>query len=258
MTNVKTYIDGRKDGGTMKIYGYCRISTQKQSIDRQIRNIKDAYPDAIIITEVFTGTQTNGRHEFCKLLKHVRSGDVIVFDSVSRMSRNADEGFTLYQQLYQDGVKLVFLKEPYINTDVLHGAQDRQLARITGTGDPATDKLLSAIIDALNDYTMDLANAQIKLAFDQAEKECTDLRQRTKEGIETARINGSQIGHPQGTSWETKKAKACKEKILKYSKTFGGTMADVDVQRLCDCSRNTYFQYKRELRAERDAQTDDE
>ena len=32
------------------IYGYCRISTPKQSIERQIRNIKNSYPDAILYT----------------------------------------------------------------------------------------------------------------------------------------------------------------------------------------------------------------
>ena len=35
----------------MKVYGYCRISTSKQSMERQIRNIKLAYPDAVIVKE---------------------------------------------------------------------------------------------------------------------------------------------------------------------------------------------------------------
>ena len=34
----------------MNIYGYCRISTAKQSIDRQIRNIKAEYPTAHILS----------------------------------------------------------------------------------------------------------------------------------------------------------------------------------------------------------------
>ena len=78
-----------------KIYGYVRISTEYQNMERQVRNIKDIYPDAIIIKEAFTGTRTE-RPVFSKLLKQVKSGDSIVFDSVSRMSRNAREGFTLY------------------------------------------------------------------------------------------------------------------------------------------------------------------
>ena len=42
-----------------QIYGYCRISTYKQNIDRQERNIKALYPEAVIIKEVFIGTQEN-------------------------------------------------------------------------------------------------------------------------------------------------------------------------------------------------------
>ena len=77
----------------MKIYGYCRISTNKQSIERQHRNIQEIYPNAIIINEVFTGTKIEGRREWSKLLKQIKQGDTIVFDSVSRMSRDAEEGF---------------------------------------------------------------------------------------------------------------------------------------------------------------------
>ena len=79
----------------MNIYGYCRISTAKQSIDRQIRNIKAEYPTAHIVQEAYTGTSIF-RPEWLKLYRVLKSGDMVVFDSVSRMSRNAEEGFTLY------------------------------------------------------------------------------------------------------------------------------------------------------------------
>ena len=45
----------RKEIVTMKVYGYCRISTSRQSMERQIRNIKLAYPDAVIVKETYTG-----------------------------------------------------------------------------------------------------------------------------------------------------------------------------------------------------------
>ena len=76
-----------------KIYGYCRISTREQSIERQIRNIKGICENAIIIDEVFTGTKVEGRTKWNNLLKNLKKGDSIIFDSVSRMSRNAEEGF---------------------------------------------------------------------------------------------------------------------------------------------------------------------
>ena len=62
--------------------------------------------------EVFTGTKVYGRKVFAKLLGVVKEGDTIVFDEISRMSRNEEEGFSLYQELYEKGVNLVFLKEP--------------------------------------------------------------------------------------------------------------------------------------------------
>lgn len=85
----------------MKTYGYCRISTARQSIDRQIRNIKAEYPDAIIVKEIFTRTSLN-RKEWQKLYNNVDEGDTIVFDSVSRMSGNAAEGFSAYEELYNN------------------------------------------------------------------------------------------------------------------------------------------------------------
>ena len=98
-------------------YGYCRISRKQQSIERQVRNIKEVYPTATIIQEAYTGTKLD-RPKFDKLLNTVKQGDTIVFDSVSRMSRNAEEGFKLYKELYNKGIELVFLKEPLINTQV--------------------------------------------------------------------------------------------------------------------------------------------
>ena len=101
----------------MKIYGYCRISTPKQNIERQIRNILKEFPSAIIIQETFSGSKFQGRRELEKLIRNIKAGDTIIFDSVSRMSRNAEEGFALYEQLYNQDINLVFLKEPHINTD---------------------------------------------------------------------------------------------------------------------------------------------
>ena len=53
-------------------YGYCRISTPKQNIDRQERNILEVYPAAHIIKEVYTETKTTGRKEWNKLYKLVK------------------------------------------------------------------------------------------------------------------------------------------------------------------------------------------
>ncbi len=232
----------------MKIYGYARISRKQQSIDRQIRNIKEAYPSAVIIQEAFTGTKLEGRKEFEKVLKAARSGDMIVFDSVSRMSRNADEGFALYQSLLQKGIDLVFLKEPHINTAVYREAAEKQIDTIK-TGDDATDELMAAITAGINRYMFRLAERQIQLAFDQAQKEVDDLHQRTREGIETARLQGKQIGGVEGRTLHVKKAEAAKKMIQKYSHDFDGSLTDFEVMRLIGIARNTFYKYKSQLRS---------
>ena len=223
------------------IYGYCRISRAKQSIERQIRNIKAEYPEAVIIQEVFTRTRLD-RKEWPKLYQAVKAGDTIVFDSVSRMSGNADEGFTAYEELYNRGVRLVFLKEPHINTDTYKQALESNV-KLTGGN-------VDFILEGVNKYLMALAKEQIKLAFQQSEKEVEDLHQRTKEGLETARLNGKQIGQKEGAKLTTKKSVASKEIILKHSKDFNGTLADADVMTLTGLARNTYYKYKKELKEE--------
>ena len=171
----------------------------------------------------------------------------VSFDSVSRFSRNADEGCELYEDLFRRGITLVFLQEPHINTDVYKEALQRQIDVYVSTGNHATDKFLNTIIEALNQFVIDLAKEQIRIAFEQAEKEVTDLHQRTKEGIETARLAGKQIGQKQGAKLNVKKALPAKEQIKKYNKDFGGQLNNEETWKLIGISKMTFYKYKREL-----------
>ena len=173
----------------MSIYGYCRISTAKQSIDCQIRNIKAEYPTAHIVQEAYTGTSIF-RPEWLKLYRILKSGDIVVFDSVSRMSRNAEEGFALYEDLYHKGIQLVFLKEHHIDTETYKKALSGSMA-MTGTN-------VDFILKGINEYLMALA----------------------------------------------------KEKIRIHCKAFGGTLDDMECMKLTGLARNTYYKYKRQIRAE--------
>lgn len=206
------------------------------------------YPDAVIFEEAYTGTRVEGRKEWERLYNLAMNGKVqkIVFDSVSRMSRNAEEGFTLYQTLYAAGVDLEFIKEPHINTAVYHDALTKQIETVK-TGNSATDELMTAITDGINRYMMRLAEQQIRIAFDQAEKEVADLHQRTKEGIETARLAGKQIGQEKGRKLTVKKAAPAKEMIKKHCKAFGGTLSDKECIKLIGIAPNTFYKYKREI-----------
>ena len=243
----------------MMVYGYCRISTKQQSIERQVRNILAEYPKAKLYKEAFTGTKLD-RPEFKKLLDSAKKArnkgeDVtIVFDSVSRMSRNADDGYKQYQELYNMGIELVFLKEPYINTATYRSSVKQQedaaqaAAQANKCSDADTAAFVGGLMTLLNNYINSLTRKQIKQAFEQSQKEVDDLHERTREGIQTARLAGKQIGQREGAKLTVKKAAPAKAAILKHCADFGGTLSDKECMQLAGVSRNTYFKYKRELK----------
>lgn len=239
----------------MKVFGYCRISTKKQSLERQVENICKAYSSAQIFKETFSGN-TLDRPQWQKLkqkaLKLASNGEdvTIVFDSVCRMSRNADEGFQEYQELFRQNISLVFLKEPHINTEVYRNIMNKQLDIIADTGDTATDTFINTIIGAVQNYQTALAEKQIHLAFEQAEKEVRSISARTREGMRASGAAKKISQSKKGTSYDVRKADSAKKMIIKYSKNFNGFLSDVDCLRLIGISRNTYYKYKRELTEE--------
>lgn len=222
----------------MSTYGYARISRPQQSIERQIRNIKSEYPEATVLQEAYTGTKMQ-RPEWVKLCRALKPGDTIVFDSVSRMSRNADEGVRTYFELLEKGISLTFLKEHYIDTAV-YAENMKDRIELTGSDE-------DEIFKGLNNYFRKLAERQIRIAFEQSEKEVEDLHQRTREGLITAKLNGKQVGRAKGAKFETKKSIRAKEAIRKYSKDFGGSLNDIDTMKLIGISRNSYYKYKKQL-----------
>ena len=223
------------------IYGYARISRPSQSIARQIRNIKEFDKEVKIYQEAYTGTKQD-RPQWLKLLKDLKPGDTIIFDSVSRMSRNADDGYKEYEQLYNKGTNLIFLKERHIDTATYRDALNQQIAT---TGNEIAD----TYIEATNKVLMILAKQQIKLAFEQAQKEVDDLHKRTSEGMQTAKLNGKQIGRVKGSVITTKKSVKAKKIIQKHSIDFGGSLTDKEVmQMIGSISRNTFYKYKKELK----------
>ena len=232
------------------VFGYCRVSTTHQRITRQVTNIMQVDPNAVIVKEFYTGT-TQTRPQWEKLMGKIQRGDTIIFDSVSRMSRNAEEGFKDYKTLYEKGVNLIFINEPLINTSVYDSSKGNLLKITVETGNAAVDDYFKGNITLINNLLMGLAEEQIKAAFAQSEKEVNDLHTRISQGMRESKRNGTKIGLTKGTVLVTKKSVECKEIIMKHSKDFGGTLEDKDVMKLCGgISRNSYYKYKRELRGE--------
>jgi DNA invertase Pin-like site-specific DNA recombinase len=204
-----------------------------------VENIIKIYPTAKVFQEAYTGTTTD-RKEWSKLKKMVKPGDTIIFDSVSRMSRNAEEGIKEYFNFVERDIELIFLKEGYINTALYKKALEN---KIDSTG----NKIADIYIDATNEVLKILAQEQIKIAFDQAEKEVLDLRERTKEGLRVTKAKGTVLGRKQGDTYTTKKEKEMREKIKKLAKDFGGNLKDIEVFTLLGITKNTYYKYKKNI-----------
>ena len=262
----------------MSTYGYVRVSTMQQNIERQKKAILDEFPDAIIYTDEFTGKEMN-RPEWNKLYKSLKPGDVIVFDEVSRMSRDAAEGFRVYQELFEKGVQLIFLKERYIDTAVYSAGLKR--ADDIDTGKSYLDEGLKVIL-------MGIAEEQIRIAFEQSQNELKFKQERTRGGISEAKKRNqklmnefpdsykdqpgySQIGRDTGDKLHIKKAEPIKALIRKYSKDFEGTLNDMELLGVLNTkeveipvkknsgesemkkvsahlSRNTLYKYKKEMK----------
>ncbi len=234
------------------VAGYARCSTPRQQISRQISNLKAAYPDIVIIAEVYSA-KTDNRPKWQKLLRQCRAGVVgkIVFDEVSRMSRDAESGVATYKELYNLGIELEFLKEPHINSSVYRESSKNGIEVDTQMMDKETAELISTVIAGLNDYLLAVAEKQIYLAFLHGQKERELLSRRTSEGLkQTVILNGKVLGRKKNSHIETKKAKRAKRIIKKYYKLLGGPLNVEECCKVAQITKTTFYRYINQMREE--------
>ena len=139
------------------IFGYARVSTEQQNLDRQLDALKK-YGVDIIYNEKMTGTKRD-RPELTKLLDRMTEGDTVVIESLSRLGRSTKDLIELTELFEQKGVHLVSLKES-IDTS-------------TSTG-----KLLFTLMSAIAQFERDV------------------IADRTREGLRAARARGKAGGRP--------------------------------------------------------------
>jgi len=139
------------------IFGYARVSTEEQSLNRQIDAL-NGYGVDELLTEKMTGTKRN-RPELDRLMDKVRKGDTVVIESLSRLGRSTKDLLALVEQFEEQGIVLISLKE---SIDIS-----------TPTG-----KLLVTVLSALCQFERDLTV------------------QRTNEGLSAARARGRKGGRP--------------------------------------------------------------
>lgn len=254
-----------------QIYGYARASRPTQDTKRQVINIKVLFPDADVREENFTGT-TQDRPEWKALKKKLIRGTTCVFDEVSRMGRTGQETYDEYMELYKRGVRLIFLKDRHCDTDTYASAMQGAIIKVdVNSGNKAVDKLVNSITEALNTFMQEKVKTDILRAFEEAQHEVERLHIRTSNGMHSKGAcntyktddageyildskgkpiieeYGSIAKSKLGKTVETRKAKECKAIIRKHCKKFGGSLSDVEVLKLCGCSRNAFYKYKSEV-----------
>lgn len=144
-----------------RIFGYCIELTRGESIESQQMNIKKLYPEVILVNEVFNDT----RIAWKQLYEGVKDEDTIVFDSIVCLGSDANECWANYRELFNRGVEIVFTKQQYINS-----ATYRQ--SLVDSGIKIKEKIK---LKGVNEYVKVLLEKQIRIAFEQAEKEVKDL-----------------------------------------------------------------------------------
>lgn len=152
----------------MAVYAYIRVSTLEQKVERQIKLIKEEFPEIIdkyIYIDKKSGKNFD-RKNYLKLRKKAKKGDVIIFTELSRLSRNYYDISEEIRYYKNSGIKLKFLDMPFLNVD----------------SDDLTQSLINDICVQIFAYV--------------AQKEREVNAQRTKAGLRVAKAKGKRIGRP--------------------------------------------------------------
>lgn len=165
--DVYTQIGGRL---MKKTYGYARVSTREQHLDRQVRALLDCgVNERDIITDKASGTTLE--REGYQALKRtmLREGDTLVIKSLDRLSRNKEH---IMQELHWFREHHIFVRVIDLPTTMIELASGQEW-----------------VFEMIN-------NILIEVLASIAEQERLTIRQRQAEGIAAAKARGAHLGRP--------------------------------------------------------------
>lgn len=194
-----------------KIYGYARVSTKEQNLERQIQALKEyGIGDRDIITDKASGKDFN-RNGYITLKESLlREGDTLVIKELDRLGRNMEQIKKEWRALEEKGINLIVLDNPILNTK---GKTDLE------------KKLISNIVFELLSYM--------------AEKEREKTKQRQAEGIAMAKENNVKFGRP--------RIEMPKEFKEVYARVKLGEITSVKAMQILGLKKNTYYSFVKEL-----------
>ena len=152
-------------------YAYLRVSTKEQNLSRQIdsiRQLNEHIDERDIYCDKLSGKDFN-RPEWLALKRSIRSGDTLFIHSLDRLGRNKQAILKEWQWLVENKINVVVLDMPLLDT--------RKYQNLDGVGDLVVNLVLQ-ILSWL------------------AEQERTNIKQRQKEGIASAKSRGVKFGRP--------------------------------------------------------------
>jgi len=142
------------------LVGYVRVSTEDQSLNRQIDSLVNyGVDERNIYREKVTGTKMN-RAELTRLIDELKPNDLVVVAELTRLSRSSKDLFEIVEKIQNRGADIKSLKESWLDTTTAQG------------------KLMFTIFVGLSQFERDL------------------ISERTKEGLKSARLRGSKLGRP--------------------------------------------------------------
>lgn len=165
------------------IYGYIRVSTDKQTVENQRFEINRFIKKSGVhvdswIEETISGTVAPNKRNLGKLISKTKKGDIIICSELSRLGRNMFMIMSILNILMENGVIIYTVKERY------------------KLGEDLTSKVLA-------------------FAFSiSAEIERSLISQRTKEALRRKKAEGVKLGRPKGKLNSKYKLTGCEEKII--------------------------------------------
>lgn len=204
---------------TRETFAYIRVSSKEQNEDRQVYTMQEKGVKARnIFIDKLSGKNTD-RPQYQLLKSHVRRGDTVIFDSITRMSRSMDDIKNEYKYFVDNGISLEFIKEQMLNYDI-----DKV----------ETDPVMRAIPDMI---------LTLLAAF--AEKERLDTRERQAEGIAAAKRKGKHLGRPK-IAYKTLSSDDKELFKTQYRRWKDGKQTAVQTMDNVDMKKTTFYKIARE------------
>ncbi|WP_426711402.1 recombinase family protein [Cetobacterium sp. SF1] len=198
------------------IFGYCRISTTKQNLTRQIEALKKyGVSERFIFIDRCSGSSLDNRPAFKELLTLISPKDTLVIKELDRLGRNRKEIKELILYFIDKDINIECLDMPYFNSLVLEKIKN-------------SDSFLEIIATTILDILLEIA-----------EEERKKIIQRTSEGRKHAISIGKKFGRPEKIDLSK-----FKDLYLKYKSR---ELKAIEIQKKLNISKQTFYNYIKKI-----------